>query len=524
MFGLGAFLLSVTYCAAESALPSDNPASSLGEDWTEKLAWSNVTDITKVPGKDLSERLATAQKDLSAKGGGVVYFPAGEYRFMETIRLKSGIILRGAAPSIETDPRKDGYTLGSRFEFPKYDFKATGEGTPTTSAFKGIELEEPATASNCGLVHLAINRGHVLFTQAEDGACGRNRLVLGCMLRNSAFADPAVPDTKIGQQLWQRYTWRFGAAIDVKSAENLLIARNRIEKSGEDNFTMNGFVLLGAKKQPQTVDGVVFDYDNRPGIYANHASLGGPGGQGPDGTPETHPQGFRKGIVIAENYIYSTGRCAIGFSGDGVLCNGNTIRFPKDIWRPTATGRDLTSGSSTNDTRAMEVRGWRWTVSDNDYEVYRNWAFDRKYPINDGEGIMHEDHANSTVKDSVLRNNRGNTYLSIYKTAGIDGLVVEGNDIRLNDGKQTIAGGAAIFVSANRTFDAFPCRNVTIQNNTVSGGGILISGAPAQGNVVKANKAAGATPLKIQNQAGAKLEANDGFTVDETPWQPARKR
>jgi hypothetical protein len=272
------------------------------------------------------------------------------------------------------------------------------------------------------------------------------------------------------------------------------------------------------------VDGVVFDYDNRPGIYANHSSLGGPGGQGPDGTPETHPQGFRKGTVIAENYIYSTGRCAIGFSGDGVLCNGNTIRFPKDIWRPTATGRDLTTGSSTNDTRALEVRGWRWTVSNNDYEVFRNWAFDRKYPINDGEGVMHEDHANSTVKDSVLRNNRGNTYLSIYKTAGIDGLVVEGNDIRLNDGKQTIAGGAAIFVSANRTFDAFPCRNVKIISNTVSGGGILICGSPAEGNIVKGNKPLGDDALKIQNQAGAKLEANEGFTVDETPWQPARKK
>ena len=46
---------------------------------------------------------------------------------------------------------------------------------------------------------------------------------------------------------------------------------------------------------------------------------------------------------------------------------------------------------------------------------------------------MHEDHVNATVKDSVLTNNRGNAYLSIYQTAGIDGLLVEGNDIRLAD-------------------------------------------------------------------------------------------
>jgi hypothetical protein len=514
---------------AVAATPSEDPTASYKLSWTANLAWPKAIDITTVEGADADAKLAVAQAKLAGQGGGVVFFPAGEYRFKNSIKLKDGIILRGEAPAGITDARKEGYRLGSVLEFPKYEFIASGDGTPIDTAFKSIELENPATASQTGVVHLDINRGHILFKQGEDGTCGKNRLIFGCILRNTAFADPGIPDAKIGQKPWQRHTWRFGAAIEAKSSENLLIANNRLSKSGNDDFKMRNYVVQDQKKQPFEIDGVPFDYDNRPGIYANHASLGGPGGNGPDGTPETHPDGFRKGVVIRHNYIYSTGRCAIGFSGDGTICSDNVIRFAKDVWRPTATGRDLTNGSSTNDNRAMEIRGWRWTVSNNDYEVYRNWAFDKKYYINDGEGLMHEDHSNSTVKDSVLTGNKGNAYLSIYKTAGIDGLLVEGNDIRLADNAGTLP---AIFVASNRTNDAFPTHNVKIINNTVGGQGILIDGSKdSVGNLIQGNKTAGPCYAKggeyvITNQANAKVEDNQGFAkVDDSPWlgQEARK-
>jgi hypothetical protein len=528
--------VSIVVCAmflfssllAVAAPPNNDPAAAYKLPWTAKLAWQNAIDITAAEGADADAKLASAQAKIAGQGGGVVFFPAGTYHFKQSIKLKDGVVLRGVSPVGEIDARKEGYKLGTRFEFPKYEFKASGEGTPIDNAFKSIEPEDPATASNTGVVHLDINRGHILFKQGEDGTCGKNRLVIGCILRNTAFADPGIPDAKIGQKPWLRHTWRFGAAIEVKSSANLLIANNRLPKSGDDDFKMSGFVVLDSKKQPFEIDGVPFDYDNRVGIYANHANLGGPGGNGPDGTPETHPDGFRKGVVIRNNFIYSTGRCAIGFSGDGTVCSDNVIRFAKDVWRPTATGRDLTNGSSTNDNRAMEIRGWRWTVSNNDYEVYRNWAFDRKYYINDGEGLMHEDHANSTVKDSVLTGNKGNAYLSIYKTAGIDGLLVEGNDIRLADNAGTLP---AIFVASNRTNDAFPTRNVKIINNTVGGQGILIDGSKdSTGNLIKGNKTAGPCYAKggeyvITNQANAKVEDNQGFAkVDDSPWLSQNER
>jgi hypothetical protein len=515
------FWPKILRAAVSKAPPTNDPLAQFKLAWTGQIQWTNVLDITQVRGQEIMEKLATAQAQLSAKGGGVIYFPPGVYQITDTILLKNGIVLRGADPSPVTRAQDDSYAPPSRLEFPRYHFVAEGNGTPITTAFKGIALEDPATASNCGVVNLDLNCGHIYFGETAEHTCGRNRFVFGCRLRNAALPNREVPDLAIGQKPWQRYTATWDrSAIQVFSAENTLIANNRLPRSGEANFTMNGYLMLDRAKKLVSVDGVVFDYDNRAGIYLNHYGIGGPGGQGPDGTPETHPYGFRKGLVIRDNYVFNTGRCAIGFCGDGVVCSGNVIRFARDVWRPTVTGRHISHGASTNDNRAIEMRGWRWVVEGNDYEVHRNICCDRKFPINDGEGLMHEDHVNSTVRDSILRNNRGNAYLSIYHTAGIDGLLIEGNEINID---QAASSEPAIHVTACRINDPFPCRNVRIINNTVNRG-ILISGVPGENNLIRGNKAVGQTPLKIQNQAAATVQENEGFEVDNSPWMSANER
>lgn len=507
--------------AASPGPPRNNPVAHLNLPWTDEIRWANVVDVTAMPGKDILQKLEQAQARLVARGGGVVYFPPGVYRIPDTIRLKDGIVLRGADPVAATSAHDQAYAPPSRLEFPRYVFSDQGDGTPLDTAFKGIHLEDPARAANCGVVNLDLNHGHILFGEAPDHACGRNRLVFGCRLRHAALPHKEVPDLALGQKPWQRYTATWDrAAIQVFTGQNALIANNRLPASGEANFTMNGYLMLDRNKRLIAVDGVVFDYDNRAGIYLNHYAIGGPGGQGPDGTPETHPWGFRHGLVICDNYVFNTGRCAIGFCGDGVLCARNVIRFARNVWRPTVTGRHVSHGASTNDNRAVEMRGWRWVVEDNDYEVHRNIAFDRLYPINDGEGLMHEDHVNSTVRDSVLRRNRGNAYLSIYHTAGIDGLLVEANEILLDPGASK---EPAIHVTACRLNEPFPCRNVRILNNRVNGG-ILLSGVPGQNNLIKGNQAVGPRPLQIQNQANAQVEDNEGFEIDNRPWTPHAER
>jgi hypothetical protein len=195
------------------------------------------------------------------------------------------------------------------------------------------------------------------------------------------------------------------------------------------------------------------------------------------------------------------------FSGDGTLCANNVIRIKKDVWRPTHTGLQESSGSSTTDTRGVQMRGYRWRVEGNDYEVWRNWCSDHKYHINDGEGLMHENHCNSHIVDSYIIGNRGNAYLSLYKTGGIDGLLIQDNDIRVDR-------GLAIFVDADHDRKRRgPCRNVTIADN-ITAGGILISGEPASGNVVRGNRNAG-KPAPLRNRARARLEDNEGYRVEE---------
>ena len=497
--------LAVFLVVQAASVPADDPAARYGLPWTGRIPWSSCVNIADFKGDSALERFRAAQEAAVSRGGGVVYFPPGTYGFGDSIVLKGGVVIRGADPQGVTDARQEKYDPPTRFEFPRYVPLLEGEGTPVSSAFKGIVLEDPASASNCGVVNVAINRGHILMGEGADHQAGRNRIVYGCVLRNAAAASKEIPDLSIGQHPWQRYTDRFHAAIRVNTAENLLVANNRIPESGEENFLMKGYVLAGRKKE-KTVPppGVLFDYDNRPGIAANDYGIGGAGADPPDGTPQTHPHGFRKGIVIRENFIFATGRCAITFTADGAACSFNVIRFKPGVVRWTTTGKQLVTGTGTNDNRAIQMRGWRWTVEGNDYEVHRNRAADSGYDINDGEGLMHEDHVNSTVLDSRLVNNRGNSYLSIYKTGGINGLLVQGNDIR------TPGGIPAIYVVASRNRSRYECRNVSIVGNTTAGSGICIDGDPAENNVVKDNRHVGGEG-KLINKAGAKLENNTGY-------------
>lgn len=506
--GTGALLLPQTLCAAaKEDAPTDNPAAGLKIAWTDKIPWSRSVNVALVEGKDWDTRFAAAQAVVAKEGGGIVYFPPGRYEFNGHLQLKDGVVIRGADPTGATKAHDDKYAPPTRLEFPRYSPVLKGDGTPIDTAFKGIYLENPAGGSLCGVVNVDINRGHIHLGETENHECGSGRLVYGCVLRNAAVADPRVPDVKF-QATWQRFTSRHHAAIDVVGTD-VLIANNRLPESGDDNFSMDGYALKGRGKEIEKFDGVVFDYDNRPAMYINHYCIGGAGGSGNDGTPETHPYGFRKGTVIRDNYIYNTGRMGIGFAGDGTICANNIIRLEKDVWRPTATGLAKTHGSSTNDNRAVEMRGWRWVVDGNDYVVHSNWAADRGYLINDGEGLMHEDHCNSDLRGSRLTNNKGNAYLSIYKCGNIDGLLVEGNDIR-------VSRGVAIMVVSNRNSGPAPCRNVTIAENTTAGGGILIAGRPAAGNVVKDNRHAGGKGNVIRNEAQAKVSGNKGYSVENS--------
>ncbi len=511
---------------ASADLPADNPVAARYGDaapaWTGQLPWDRVVDVTAFGGETADARLEAAM-DALGEAGGVVYFPPGEYRFADDIVLRDRVILRGAAPEGVVDARDEAYTLRTRFEFPRYVPQLEGEGTPVETAFKHIRLARPERDRQVGVVHIAIHRGHIHFAHGPEYAAGRDRLVFGCILRNTAYIDRGVPDERFGQHPWQRWTARHRAAIHVNARENLLVAGNRIPRSGDDSFAMPGYVAIRPigvgsmgfridrhRGEPTELEDVVFDYDNRPGIYANSYPIGPPQyGEEPLGTPESHPQGFRTGTEIRDNFIYATGRTAISFTGDGVVCAGNVIRMAPDVYRPTTTGLVTSDGGATNDNRAVRMHGYRWVVEDNDYTVFRNRAFDRRHWINDGEGLMHERHTNSMIVDSVLRNNRGNAYICIWR-APVDGLRIEGNHI------DTDSSWGGICVLAERSRVGIPVHRVEIVGNTTRGRGISVLGGPATESVIRGNRHLGGGG-RIRNSAGAAVEANEGFDEIEAP-------
>jgi hypothetical protein len=113
--GLAAALRPPTVFGQAAVLPRNNPAAALQIAWTSRLAWERVLDVMTQPGATWEQRFEAAQARLAAEGGGVVFFPPGEYVFTDSLRLKSGIILRGADPRERLRAADKDYTLPTRF-------------------------------------------------------------------------------------------------------------------------------------------------------------------------------------------------------------------------------------------------------------------------------------------------------------------------------------------------------------------------------------------------------------------------
>lgn len=109
-------LAALTGANALFAQPTNNPVLAHygpGEypKWIDELAWDRVIDMsTYANGANHFERFENARDELHAQGGGVLYYPAGEYVFdlpdmgygpgmgpmSRGLMLKSGVVIRGA--------------------------------------------------------------------------------------------------------------------------------------------------------------------------------------------------------------------------------------------------------------------------------------------------------------------------------------------------------------------------------------------------------------------------------------------
>jgi hypothetical protein len=515
-----------------------NPASKYSITWTEEIAWKNLVAVNP-DATDLLAHFNTIQDQLVMQGGGVIYFPPGNYHFMDHILLKPNIVIRGADPSRTDkfnpavpeeklmpiiDARDRRYELKTRFYFPAFDEKTR------SSAFRGIRAENPDKLKNIGIVNLEIHNGHIYLGTKESliksrtaGQMSGNILVYGNILKNSAVAGNEVPVA--GQSEHQIWMDREIGAITVFAGENILIANNRVPKSGESNFLMKDCLVYPsredweARSEMTTVD-MWFDYDNRTAIRVNFMPLMKglsiwteyPKLEKAWETGEVDelvtPGSLAKGIVIRDNFVFSTGKGGIKTTGRGTQVAWNVIRCIPEYPLPSYNG--IFMDAFVNDVRAIEIRGWEWIIEGNDFEVYSNYTPDGiKY--NDGEGLMHESWENIDIRNSVMRNNVGNQYLCFWRVP-VNGLLLEGNRIR------TKLEWHAIFVNSQTRFSKddladLPAHNIVIRNNITEGGGIKILGE-GSGNYIQNNRHTIENEARIIDTTGALIEQNSGYQTD----------
>jgi hypothetical protein len=113
--------------------PTDNPLAAYysGDEgypaWTDRIRWSNVLDMSAYKrGKTEFERFENARDELAAKGGGVLYYPAGTYDFSagpfdgpngRGLMLRPGVVIRGEAPAGKPKATDGKLDLKTRFVF-----------------------------------------------------------------------------------------------------------------------------------------------------------------------------------------------------------------------------------------------------------------------------------------------------------------------------------------------------------------------------------------------------------------------
>ena len=482
------FMAVCSHSKDAPAPPTDSPVAGMGYStrypWAEKLVnWSSVFNV-----KDYKNDFDAAQKAALAKGGGVVYFPAGTYEFKENLNLESGIVIRGE-PTY--DKAKEGKEPGRLA--PKTVFKCPDR------QHVGI-LNYDSNASNLGVVNIDSDgcaimlwpglapgpwsqKGYWWFATDIKGM-GRNKIVLGNRIRNVNLGDPSPPrhfdqngeidpfrryrlpygprvifgedltEEEIRARLQVRrasdqanknegfsrtaatsWPWPFSTAIAAYSDENILVANNLIAKA-----------TSSAKVSVAGYNNVPYPYDNRYGIDVNRQLLGAvyahkvsPNPGLCAATDKTFPWNFRQGLVIRDNYVFQNGRVGICFggsgdgktTGSGMEVTNNHVEVASGTTLYSLDGEKKPGNAATNENRGYDQVGWENNVTANSGHINRQKIVDSQYMTVDGEGLLVQcEHGNNQFRNLWKGNDLsggGSGYIAFWMNQQVEDNTIEDN-------------------------------------------------------------------------------------------------
>ncbi|MCC5806766.1 MAG: hypothetical protein JJU00_10605 [Opitutales bacterium] len=533
--------------------PTDNPvATHYGAEtyaWTDEIHWAEVFDVTDfgaVPDDgEVDQAAIEAAIDAAySAGGGVVYFPPGVYHLSDDLALRTGVVLRGAAPPqpqaepshergdgtpLAAPAQRDDFLPPSRLQFPRYEFDPfLPEGQPNDTAFKVITVADEATTANWGLIHLDIDHARIRNYvdvwpsgpfEIADRALGidpelavRNIVIYGIRGNRMAAPDPRVPGGS--QHGWQRWPARGSNNIGILAYENVLIANNRLNDAITDDFSMPGYVLSsGAEPNKPVDDEIAFRYTDVYGINVNRVIQNPPGPAPSSLTPDAFPEAFRKGIVVRDNWMLTTKRVAMHLTGqDLVVLDNVKVDDPAKWTALNPEGLGQAAGSNTNENRGLDFSGFNVTVEGNDFDVHSHLVYLSDRTINgsvDGEAILNQAHSTAIVRGAWIENNYVKGYIGIYKTGDSEDIVVRRNRIRPGSfTRQNIYENIYVVADMNVTENTY-LRNVLIEDNWLNANDdVTVYGTGGVDNVTVRNHDAG---TRLRHTEGVELE-NNAFT------------
>lgn len=455
LFSLG--LLALLAPAAQAQAPTDNPYRTFYGNvlthWTDSLPWNRVFDITNYSGQTMVMRYTAARDAAVAAGGGVVYFPAGTYNFEDNIFFAPNVIIRGETP-VQPVAKQADFAPPTRFVFPEYIPTFTGNGTPNSTAFKRIAVNQ-AGVSNTGIVYVDVNHARISISgqgtrtvMTPKGSTNwstdnnRNGLIFGVRQNNAASPSSAVPDT--GQLGWQRHVEVSSTNISMYIRNPVLancrlndFENNTVHPVANASYFQPGYKAyrrVGSNRVYSPVDSAVmapFDYTNHTAISVNRKAAV------TFAEPEDEPDLFRPGVEIRDNWIYHTMWKGVTIAGLGLIADGNEMydKRGKKVYLQV-DGREFhRNNAATFENRGIDYSGWNVTITRNKLEVRRH-TFPSGYGSVDGEGILLQECCGGTsAMGALIRHNdmTGGGYIGLWKTRDIHNVTIDSNNLAGNE-------------------------------------------------------------------------------------------
>ncbi|MBV6652768.1 MAG: hypothetical protein KI786_03380, partial [Mameliella sp.] len=432
--------------------------------WTDQIQWENQIDMsTYTEGANDFEKFEHARDALFSQGGGVLYYPGGDYDFSDApldqidgrgLMLKTGVVILGETPSTDADAIDGSLNLPTRFVFPMTD---KGEGvvpkpwniigiTPGAgealkdvskvgvawvevdgaAVYFGADMSWGSTYATAGAWYSSYASHGVWANRQPDGThpidpfagigsdrellgSGSERFVFGCKLVNSTIInDGQIDYPRDGS--FGYYMYKFGARISIYGS-NVFVGNNLLPASTENFFyTQN----TGITQQDQcgqffgTHESILlFDYGKTLGIDVNKNLLN---------LCNNKLEGYLlPNAIIRDNYIYNHGHKGLDVSGSWVVIRNNhnerdylsegdnVYGFGAD-WELTLDGffESVPGGNgclSDNLSRAYDLAGSNIWVTSN------TWNNLGSNPGNDGESILSQRHGGTEIISWAVTHN-----------------------------------------------------------------------------------------------------------------------